>query len=407
MTNLQANAEVLPPSLPQQQVHFTAPKSHRFLLLDALRGIAALFVVAFHLPTVMTSPFAAEGQLAVDFFFCLSGFVIAFSYEKRLSENTTFKDFAVARFIRLYPIYALGFVVGLIFTILTVHFAFPDGWLQMPWSTWTYFLTLAILLCPTRLSSTSDPFNYPLNVPSWSIFYEIVVNLAYASLVRFRIARNGVLLCIVGSSFALLFANVVVAGRPLDFGAQQIGFGLGFPRVAFSFFLGVLIYRAHCHNRLAEEKRARWVYSLLITAALLIILSSPFSRMRSGAFHLFEVSVCFPAIVYYGARTRLPHRFATVSATLGELSFPLYLLHFPFILLMNAQHFLKFAAKHVALSHWIGVLLIFIFAFLAWQVGERVDIPLRRVLTRRYNSYKQGLADGSPQASKRSIDSSN
>ncbi|MBW4040380.1 MAG: acyltransferase [Acidobacteria bacterium] len=386
-------------------MHFTPPKHHRFLLLDALRGIAALFVVAVHLPTALSLPFTAEGQLAVDFFFCLSGFVIAFSYEKRLSESVSFKDFAIARFIRLYPIYAIGSLIGLIFSILTFRFAFHSDWLQMPWLSWTYLLTLAIFLWPTRLSSAEPSFNYPLNVPAWSIFYEIAANLAYASLVRLRIARNWVLLSIVSVSFALLFANVVAAGRPLDFGPRQAGFGLGFARVAFSFFLGVLIYRAHRRTRSSEEKRTRWFPSVMITAALLVILSAPFSLMHTGGFHLFEASVCFPAIVYYGAAARVPHSFARVSTVLGELSYPLYLLHFPFILLMNARRFLSFAGAHAALFHWIGFVLISIFAFVAWQVGEHIELPIRRVLTRQYNSYKQGLAQSSPKASKQNTHS--
>lgn len=353
----------------------------------------------------MTSPFAAEGQLAVDFFFCLSGFVIAFSYEKRLSESVTFKDFAVARFIRLYPIYAVGSLIGLVFSIVTVHFAFHVDWFQTSWSTWTYLLTLAVFLWPTRLSSAKPSFNYPLDVPAWSIFYEIAANLAYAFLVRLRIARNWVLLCIVGVSFAMLFANVVAAGRRLNFGSEQIGFGLGFPRVAFSFFLGVLVYRAHHRLKSAEEKRTRWVPPVMITAALLVILSAPFSQMRAGGFHLFDVSVCFPAIVYYGAAARLPHRFARVSTTLGELSYPLYLLNFPFISLLHARRFLRFASSHAALSHWISPLLILILAFLAWQVGEHIELPIRRALTRRYNSHKQQPAQSSLQASERNIKS--
>lgn len=405
MTTSHTNSRTGDHPVQEQQLHFTPPKHHRFLLLDALRGIAALFVVAFHLPKAITSPFIAEGQLAVDFFFCLSGFVIAFSYEERLSESITFKDFAVARAIRLYPIYALGSLIGLILSILTIHFAFHANWLQTSWSTWTYLLTLAIFLWPTRLSSAKPSFNYPLNVPAWSIFYEISANLVYASLVRLRLARTWVLLCIVGVSFILLFANVVAIGRPLDFGSEQIGFGLGFPRVAFSFFLGVLIYRVHRPPQFADMKWTRWLPPFMITAALLVILSAPFSRMHTGGFHLFEVSVCFPAIVYYGAATRLPHSFARISTRLGELSYPLYLLHFPFILLMDARRFLQFANRHVALFHWIGPLLILAFAFIAWQVGEHIELPIRRVLTRQYNSYKQRLAESSLQASKRNIHS--
>jgi peptidoglycan/LPS O-acetylase OafA/YrhL len=339
----------------------------------------------------MTSSFNPNGPLAVDFFFCLSGFVIAFSYEKRLAESISFKDFAVARLIRLYPIYALGSLVGLIFGILAKHFAFHGDWSWSSWSPYVSLFTLAIFLWPTRLSSANYSFNYPLNVPAWSLFYGILANLAYALIVKLRLARTPVLLCIVGGSFAFLFANVAVAGGKVDFGSKQVGFGLGFARVAFSFFLGILICRAYRlrKKRNTEQDSTTWFPSVTITLALMVILISPFSWMRAEGFHLFAVSVFFPALVYYGAIARLPRSFARLSTALGELSYPLYLLHFPLILLMNAHHFQRFGAAHTMLFHCFTPCLILIFAFVSWQVGEHIDLPIRRVLTRLYNSYEQ------------------
>ena len=385
MTNLQANPQSLA-SLGEQQVHFTAPKSHRFLFLDALRGIAALFVVGFHLAGVIPSSFAANGPLAVDFFFCLSGFVIAFSYENRLAEGFSFKDFAVARWIRLYPIYALGSLIGFLFLILVQHFVFHG---VKSWLASLSFFTLALFLWPTRLSFLSQSANYPLNIPAWSLFYEVLSNLAYALLVKLRIARTSVLLCLVVASLALLL-HAVWNGGTIDVGARQAGFGLGFARVAFSFVVGVLIcrlYRSRSKNRNADH--TQWLLSLGIILALLAILNSPFSWMRTEVFRMTAIGLCFPAMVYYGAVARLPRAFARPSTVLGELSYPLYLLHQPFVSLMNARHLSQFAASHATLIHWVGPCFIAIFAFISWQVGEHVDLPIRRALTRRYNSYKQ------------------
>ncbi len=383
MTSLQANARG---SLDEQQLHFTPPKSHRFLFLDALRGIAALFVVAFHFPNGMTSSFAANGPLAVDFFFCLSGFVIAFSYENRLTNTLSFKDFTVARLIRLYPIYIVGSLIGLLSLILLQHFVFHGA---ASWLDSMSLFTCALLIWPTRLSGLSQSDNYPLNAPAWSLFFEIFANVAYALLVKLRIARTAVLLCIVAGSMALL-VNAVIHGNPLDSGPRQADFSLGFARVAFSFFLGVLLYRLY-HHRL-KTSGTGWIQRLvpvLITLILIAILNSPLSWMRTEGFRLLAISLCFPAMVYYGALARLPRSFTRLSTALGELSYPLYLLHAPFVLLLRARHLAWFTAAHTTLVHCCVICIIAIFAYISWQVGEHIDLPIRRMLTRRYNSYKQ------------------
>jgi len=69
-------------SLPTTRQHFE--------ILDGLRGVAAIAVVIFHFMEI-TIPdpknnFIAHAYLAVDFFFCLSGFVIAYAYDDRLSK---------------------------------------------------------------------------------------------------------------------------------------------------------------------------------------------------------------------------------------------------------------------------------------------------------------------------------
>jgi peptidoglycan/LPS O-acetylase OafA/YrhL len=372
-----------------QPVYFTPAKNHRFLLLDALRGLAALFVVAFHFPKVMLASFAINGTLAVDFFFCLSGFVIAFSYENRLTKTLSFKDFVVARWIRLYPIYALGSIIGLFIRMIIQHLVFhsPEAWLS--WSLWVPLFTLAFFLWPTRLSFLNYSDNYPLDNPAWSLFYEIFANLAYALLVKLRIARNAVLLCIVAGSLAVL-VKVVVSGGTLDLGPRQAGFYLGFARVAFSFFFGILICRFY-HSRPKNTHAAwtQWLLPVIITLALVGILYAPFYWMRTETFRLAVIVLCFPAMVYYGALVQLPHRFARFSAALGELSYPLYLLHAPFVLLMSARHLLQFAVTHTVIARCVTLCLIAIFAFVSWQIGEYVDLPIRRALTRRYNSYKQ------------------
>jgi len=371
-------------SLDQQPLHVTSPESHRFLLLDALRGIASLFIVSFHFPSAMTASIAANGPLAVDFFFCLSGFIIAFSYENRLAKGLSFKDFTVTRMIRLYPIYALGSLVGMLVSGLMRHFVFHYA----SWPALSSLLALAIFLWPTRLSPFYDSQNYPLNPPAWSLFCQLAANFAYALLIKLRIARTAALLCIVAGSLALLVNAEVLGGR-LDAGGRHADFSLGLARVTFSFFLGVLICRLYRDR--PRRVDIPWIEPLIpavIPLLLIAILNSPLAWMRTESFRLLAITLCFPAMVYYGALARLPHSTMRFATTLGKLSYPLYLLHIPFVWLVRAHRLMQFTATHPAIAHLAALCMVAILAFLSWRVGERVDLPLRRALTRRYNAYK-------------------
>jgi peptidoglycan/LPS O-acetylase OafA/YrhL len=105
-----------------------ATRRHSFVILDALRGVAAAAVVTVHAPLFfhsvatpgsvpdasghapMTGPLF-EAYLAVDFFFLLSGFVLAHAYGEKLNDGMTSCQFMRCRLIRLYPLYLLALVI--------------------------------------------------------------------------------------------------------------------------------------------------------------------------------------------------------------------------------------------------------------------------------------------------------
>ena len=92
--------------------------------LTSLRIVAALWVVAFHFGAGAVSHLGApaplqhvlnHGYLGVSFFFVLSGFILAFVYEGTLVDGTSRRHFGLARFARIYPVYALALVAILPF----------------------------------------------------------------------------------------------------------------------------------------------------------------------------------------------------------------------------------------------------------------------------------------------------
>lgn len=98
----------------------------RYEILDGLRGVAALLVVAYHLLEIHYHGGPEQpinhGYLAVDFFFVLSGFVIGYAYDDRWSPNPsregsgvngfTLWTFFKRRLIRLHPMVIFGTLFG-------------------------------------------------------------------------------------------------------------------------------------------------------------------------------------------------------------------------------------------------------------------------------------------------------
>src|ERR1700678_1830509 len=106
-----------------------APAKSHYVLLDGLRGVASLMVVIFHTfePHAHGNPlkqYINHGYLAVDFFFILSGFVIAYAYDDRWGKMTQW-DFYKRRLVRLQPMVVMGSVIGAALFYLQISNAFP------------------------------------------------------------------------------------------------------------------------------------------------------------------------------------------------------------------------------------------------------------------------------------------
>ena len=158
-------------------------------LLDGLRGVAAVLVVWYHIfEAFATSPIDQRfnhGYLAVDFFFILSGFVIGYAYDNRWKVMKT-KDFFKRRLIRLHPMVVLGAVLGAI----TFYIQGSEKWDGTPVSMSMVMLAMlmGLFLIPavpgTGPEVRGNGEMYPLNGPSWSLFFEYIGNILYALFLR-------------------------------------------------------------------------------------------------------------------------------------------------------------------------------------------------------------------------------
>ncbi|HYA73240.1 MAG TPA: acyltransferase, partial [Roseiarcus sp.] len=253
---------------------------HVFHALDGLRGIAAIVIAIYHVPFLWPQDIPAgvfyESYLSVDFFFVLSGFVLAYSYGRRLEADLSADQFILMRLIRLYPLYFCAFLISVGVECLALRHGLVSA------ATAIARVTFAAAFFPAPFGVSL----YPMNFPAWSLFYEVVANRAFAMTGK-RLTTRVLTIIVAVAALTLLFA---VSSRSLGFGtmegamnagSQWPAIGAGFARVAYSFFAGVLVFRLW-----RAQSRKIVLPPLALFAVLIVILAAPPSGAYQTAFDL-------------------------------------------------------------------------------------------------------------------------
>lgn len=303
--------------------------NHRYEVLDAMRGLAAIAVLLYHF-TMHSGGVTlfASAPLAVDLFFCLSGFVIAHAYQDRIAAGLSLWGFLRLRLVRLYPAYLIGFAIGVYALALKQSGGQSDiGLTGLIGSTLCNLLYLPFPGSHTvQMYDTTIPGSiFPVNDPAWSLFFEFVANILF-----FLVLRRGIKpLTVLAASTAVFFVSTKLFGEAAGWGTANMAGGLA--RVMFSFFAGVVLYQ----NR-ARLDRLPVLPMPLLLLILTAILAVPTFRLHT--YYWFGMTVLFvPPLVALGARaTLMPgSRAQTLAHYFGGLSYPLYCVHFPFLLLVS------------------------------------------------------------------------
>lgn len=349
---------------------FVKTKAH-FNVLDGLRGIAAVAVVIFHFMEIAipdySKDFIAHGYLAVDFFFCLSGFVLAYAYDSRIAKIGAAQFFKL-RLIRLQPLVLIGSILGLLSFVFdpfhNFYAAYGFG------KTLLLFLTSCLMIpYPVMPERYNNLFH--LNPPTWSLLWEYIANIIYA-LVIFKL-RNKVLW---GLTLVAAIALCYVAHHfsNLGVGWSAENFVGGGARIFYSFLIGMLIYRSN------------WIISsslgFLSTGALLaIVFFVPFVNEINWLIDPLIVLFYFPLLVSLGAGARLTPRFQSICNFSGEISYPLYMVHYPFIwLFLSYVEVKKPSMSEMEIIIPIATMLLL---GMAYFIMVYLDIPFRNYLKNR------------------------
>ena len=342
-------------------------KQH-FEILDGLRGIAALAVVLFHfMEWIYTDPtqnFIGHGFLAVDFFFCLSGFVIGYAYDDRIAKMGL-RKFFIARIIRLHPLVIIGSVLGL----LAFLFDPFGGHLEL-YSTGKIILTFlcSIFMIPLPIIADRGFNLFSFNAPAWSLFWEYIANIVYA-FVLYRIGRNYLLLLTILSAVAICYVGYN-SGNLLG-GWSGPTFWDGCARISYSFLAGLLIYRS---NWIIKNKLG----FIGLTVLLLLAFVMPFSEFNWISEPLV-VLFYFPLLIALGAGASLTPNFKKICVFSGKISYPLYMTHYA-VLWMFGNYYTSHKPETTELTLIVitGIVLLIGFAYL---VMVFYDIPLRKYLS--------------------------
>lgn len=364
---------------------FADTKPH-YKILDGLRGVAALTVVCFHIFEAFATSHVDQkinhGYLAVDFFFILSGFVMGYAYDDRWKTMSVW-EFFKRRIIRLHPMVVSGALIG-------AAMFYTQGC-----SVWDVSkISIGALLFATLLNAFLIPAAtgteirgvgemYPLNGPSWSLFFEYIGNILYALFIR-RLPTK-VLSVLVGAA-GIGLAIFAIRG---PYGDICVGYSLtgdnvlgGTLRLLFSFSAGLLMSRVF--------RPAKKINGAFWIGGLAIVVLSAIPRIggtehywMNGLYDTLCFAVAFPLIVYIGASGEIKGKFANkLCKFLGDISYPLYMVHYPFIYLYYAwvknENLTFVQSLPGAVALFIGSIIL---AYLSLKL---YDDPVRRFLTKRF-----------------------
>jgi peptidoglycan/LPS O-acetylase OafA/YrhL len=343
----------------------------RFAALDGWRGIAACMVALYHCRTyshISELGVVTNAYLFVDFFFVLSGFVIAAGYGEPLARGFGTWRFMLLRFGRLYPLH-----IATLAAFVALDLARGQPW---PPDAFEALLARVFLLHGTGLFDTQL-----WNSPSWTIGSEFLAYLVFALAVavwRERAWRAMAAIALVG-------AVVIYAGV----GTLSAKLGYEMLRCLYGFGAGVLSW--HLFRRFREDIPSGTLAEVVALVAVVLLVST----VGTGPWTMLHpVAFCAALLVFAPQRGLASRVLASKPMVfLGAISYSIYMVHL--FLAQRMAEVLRWAmegrsgiVEPFATSKWAGDALVL--AYLAIVVG--VSALTYRFIETPGRSYARRLA---------------
>lgn len=340
----------------------TFMNSHQyFTSLSGLRGIGAIWVTIFHVFDQSTNPFISVGYLGVDLFFLLSGFIIShvhnadFAHGYRVSTHWRFLQL---RLIRIYPLHAFVLFLFACFVFTAPQFVEryddPDRF-----GIGAFISTLLLV--------HNWGFMYPTlwNLPTWSLSAEWLAYLLFP-FISIASSRIPYRLSLPAAFLALVAVEAVFFGT----GAPRDGIGkIGLLRIAFEFVAGCLLQRYVSGGRRGSPALLPWAAIGLLLVAIYLPSLQFLALFSFGLLILSVVSQQNLLSTFLSSRPML---------FLGDISFSLYMCHWPLIQIRNWSVERGYLGEQAALA--VLLVSICLGSILCWKY---VEVPAR-ALGRRW-----------------------
>ncbi|MDX2165045.1 MAG: acyltransferase [Gammaproteobacteria bacterium] len=299
--------------------------------LYGIRGIAALWVIAFHYSLYLNvsaglnlgfmEPIIHRGYFGVEPFFILSGLILAHRYYKQFS-TINFRDycnFLKNRIARIYPAYIFGLFIVFLFFMCGSLTKFVIGFGDYGYK--YLFLNAVMMQAWSFLGFTKWSWNFP----GWSVSVEWFLYITSPLLfyVSGRVDKKYLMLILFLSASSVLGYFTVTDPNFFNLHGEKYGLIRG----ASEFIIGYVFFT------LIKNQKQSFLYDFLSVLSVILLILFLFLRVN-GVFILIPLFALVPLVT-------LSKGFVTnflnlkPLAYLGEMSYSLYIMQFPFQLMSN------------------------------------------------------------------------
>lgn len=365
---------------------FSDSKKH-LLILDGLRGVAAIMVLIMHTFEPYCGGdyhkmFVNHGYLTVDFFFMLSGYVMAHAYDDRW-DSMTVTDFLKRRLIRLHPLIILGMTIGALLFFYQESSVFSKvAGTSVSQLLLIMFIGYTLIPVPPSMDIRGWNEMHPLNGPAWSLFFEYIANILHVFILR-KLPNLLLAVCVFLAAAATVHLVTTNTSGDLIGGwsTEPEQLRIGFTRLLFPYMAGMLL------RRVVNLKSGQNTF-LLTAIMLIVVLSIPrvggYDKVWiNGLYESFVIILVFPLIIYLGAIGQVKDSVSEKVCTfLGDISYPLYITHFPFVYVYTA--WVANNKKTFMEGVPLAMLVIVGSVLIALAALKLYDLPIRRALARRF-----------------------
>jgi peptidoglycan/LPS O-acetylase OafA/YrhL len=359
----------------------------RYEILDGLRGVGAVMVLACHIFEAHAKSHFDQiinhGYLAVDFFFVLSGFVIGYAYDDRWAKGMSAGTFFKRRLIRLHPMVIVGSLIGAVcfyFQDYPMFYKIHDTPLWLMLIVMVIGMTL-IPVAPGRMDIRGWSEMHPLNGPGWSLFYEYCANIFYGLFIR-KFSKKILTAVVIIAGIALVHLALTSPHGNTNGGwsLNSSQLHIGFTRLIYPFFAGLLLFRISKTGKVANA--FLWCSLLIITAFSIPHIGGKENLWANGLYDSLIIIFLFPFVVWLGASGELTGKYTSkICKFLGDISYPLYITHFPLLLIYMG--WVGSMQKPPISETWHIALIVFVSSILlAWTCLKFYDLPVRKWLVK-------------------------